>query len=54
MAGNVSIYGPEAFSYIADHRDAILDTAAGLGVSAAAIAGAMAEERDAEPASGAG
>jgi hypothetical protein len=54
MALYVTTYGTEAFAYIADHRNAILYTAARLGVSAAAIAPAMAEGRDAEPAPGAG
>jgi len=47
MAGKVTTYGSEAFAYLSIQRDAILDTAQRLGLSAAAIAGAMAEERDA-------
>ncbi len=47
MAGEVTTYGDEAFTYIGDHEQAINDYASSLGLSATAIAGAMAKERDA-------
>lgn len=47
MASQVTTYRSEAFSYLDYHTDAIWDTADALGISATAIAGAMAEERDA-------
>jgi len=47
MADQVTLYRNEAFEYVGQHQDAIIDTAQQLGVSATAIAGAIAEERDA-------
>ncbi len=47
MAGEVTTFGDGAFTYIGDHEQAINDYASSLGLSATAIAGAMAKERDA-------